>query len=490
MRIAVLADIGQPVYHVGDEAIGHAATDAIRAREHTPVLLTRDEMHTRRYFGDVETIPTAVFPWPPIERERRLAEVRQALGTADPVRSLRNIGFGELVDGLLGCDAVHIAGGGNLNSTYGWLLSERVAVALIADGLGKPLSLSGQTIGPALTVQDAGDLRAAFTPARAVGLRDAGSVGRAREFLAGSRTVDVVTHVLDDATFLDSTALLEEGDIDPAVGSLVVTLSGDALSPFRDESEAVGAWAALLDSVAKTAGLQVTFVPHMATPGAGDGDERVHRLVADAMRVGGVRLLEIGDARSARRAVAGAALVVSSRFHPVVFALAQGVPAVGICATGYAFARVQGVFENWGLSGFTLPVDAILDPSTAAGMVALVGDEGLKAHLIEQLPVRRRFATEWWDHLVAALEGDLRAAPALPRAATREAPAALVAIARRLRLFARRAQGAEQMWVDFDRASTDAAVARAEAEAFHRSRAFRLLTRAADIRRRLIRGRG
>jgi hypothetical protein len=64
----------------------------------------------------------------------------------------------------------------------------------------------------------------------------------------------------------------------------------------------------------------------------------------------------------------------------------------------------------------------------------------------------------------------------MPRAATREAPAALVAIARRLRLFARRARGAEQMWVDLDRASNDAAITRAEGEDFRRTRAYRLVT--------------
>ena len=62
MRVAVMADIGQPVYHVGDEAIGHAVRDELVGRGIEPVMLTRNVRHTQAYFGPVAAAPTVCFP--------------------------------------------------------------------------------------------------------------------------------------------------------------------------------------------------------------------------------------------------------------------------------------------------------------------------------------------------------------------------------------------------------------------------------------------
>ncbi|WAP51751.1 hypothetical protein OL239_18800 [Arthrobacter sp. ATA002] len=51
VRIAVLADLGQDVYHAGDEAMGHAAADELRRRGLQVLLLSRNPEQTQRLFG-------------------------------------------------------------------------------------------------------------------------------------------------------------------------------------------------------------------------------------------------------------------------------------------------------------------------------------------------------------------------------------------------------------------------------------------------------
>ena len=59
MQAALLVDVGQIDYHVGDEAMGHAAVAALRARGiQEPVMLTRDPQHTAARFESVVPVPT------------------------------------------------------------------------------------------------------------------------------------------------------------------------------------------------------------------------------------------------------------------------------------------------------------------------------------------------------------------------------------------------------------------------------------------------
>ncbi len=79
VRVVVLGDIGQPVYHVGDEAMTHAVVDELRARGVSDiVLLSRDPEQSTRIFG-TSSVKTLEFPWPPHRRETYLREIRAIL---------------------------------------------------------------------------------------------------------------------------------------------------------------------------------------------------------------------------------------------------------------------------------------------------------------------------------------------------------------------------------------------------------------------------
>ncbi|MDN5571186.1 MAG: polysaccharide pyruvyl transferase family protein, partial [Propionibacteriaceae bacterium] len=186
MRVAIQGDIGQPVYHVGDEAMVHAAIDKLSRRGvHDPVLFTRDVAHTRHYFGaGVEAVRTLAFPWPPADRERYLNEIKAVMAGEAAALPPHDQVFA-VIETLRGVDALFIAGGGNLNSRYGWLLYERAAMAHIAVALGKQVVIGGQTLGPELSDADRGTLANLLGNASLVGLREDASLRLARALAPG-----------------------------------------------------------------------------------------------------------------------------------------------------------------------------------------------------------------------------------------------------------------------------------------------------------------
>lgn len=395
MRIAVLADLGQEVYHVGDEAIGHAACAELERRGATVVLLTRDVEDTRSHFGPVAAVPTLAFPWPPAQRADYLRRVTaMAAGQEVP-----DAPVSDLLGTLSSCDGLLIAGGGNLTSTYGWLLDERVAVARLADSLGMPVVISGQTLGPVLDEVDAANVASMVQVCRWAGFRDEVSCSRARSLAteAAGRIVDT----LDDATFWWPEAKVPR----PAAGSdgphVVVTLApGTGSLDSQEVAAAVGS--ALGRFLAAREG-RVTFVPHMGTPGATDGDVAFHEAVAAALGRPAT-LRPIADAAEAAALVAGADLVVTSRFHPAVFALSHAVPVLALTATEYDVVRLEGLLNRWGMPGWTLALAGCRTSALSEGLEAVWQDRAaIATHLENRRPELRAAHHDWWDAVVEAL---------------------------------------------------------------------------------------
>ena len=140
-RVLVVGDIGQPVYHVGDEAMTISTAEYLADAGMQVILATRDTEQSRRYLGAqgssaYEYMPFLLFPWAPAEREITLERLEEFLVSGlmpdlpDFCPSAQHIR--DFAEGIQSVDAVVISGGGNLNSRYGWLLYERAAIALVA----------------------------------------------------------------------------------------------------------------------------------------------------------------------------------------------------------------------------------------------------------------------------------------------------------------------------------------------------------------------
>ncbi|WP_053005232.1 polysaccharide pyruvyl transferase family protein [Kocuria sp. SM24M-10] len=468
MRVAVLNDIGQPSYHVGDEAMAHAAVAELQVRGVTDVLLlTRDEEHTRHFFGaGIATARTLEFPWQPAERRRHLQRVlaviagnTAALPPEDPVHAL--------LEQLRDVDALLVAGGGNLNSTYGWLLYERAAIVRIASALGKRVVVSGQTLGPVLSDADTPVLKELLEASALVGLRESRSLALARRLCPDHPALH---GGYDDATFIAEGPVGRPSGDDAEAGArssvqidapgpdggprkiLAVEAEGSEKSgrprivatfapgsgPFEPE-EAAAAYAALLDALVRRTGATVSFLPHMAHPGQGDGDEAFHAQVAGLM-TSGAELQTIDSARRTAELTASADYVVTSRYHPVVFGLTGGATVLPVAVDTYADVRMQGALDNWGFAEQAVPLAALLTPGDNAwdthaavqqwAAEAVERREAVHLALTETVPHVRSQYGQWWDAVVDVLGGGRpnnlpTAVSAPPRGVGAQLPAAL-----------------------------------------------------------------
>lgn len=425
MRVAILNDIGQTNYHVGDEAMGHAAVAAMQARGITDlVLLTRDLDHTQRHFGDIEAIPTLTFPWTPHQREKRLAQIEGVLAGETDLLPEDDPLF-TLIESLRTVDAVLIAGGGNMNSAFGWLLYERAAVAKVAASLNKPVVISGQTLGPSLSPADREVLRGTLEGATLVGLRDPESLHLARTLCPEHRGLrscpdDAVgwalsalsapwakhgtdgpgttvplpsvgsasgeptatgsvpavptppataqdpssTGAVDDTGTVETRGTVpSDAAVDPTRPRIVATFA-PGTGAF-EQSEAAEAFAVVLDALVHRTGGTVEFVPHLARFGEGDGDEAFHRKISRRMHNESVHR-EIEPAAASLRRTLTADFVVTSRYHPVVFGLAGGATVLPIAVDDFGEVRMTGACATWGISGQVMPLAALITPRSVA----------------------------------------------------------------------------------------------------------------------------
>lgn len=413
MRILVLSDMGQPVYHVGDEAMGIAAADEMIARGHEVVFLTRSAEHTRTFIGTgVDHIETLLFPWPPAQREARLAELRRFLDgernfTAPEVEA----DFARYVEGVASVDAVLMAGGGNMNSRYGWLLYERVALIFTARHLGKPMVVSGQSVGPVLSDHDAVVLTEALNAASLVGMREPTSQTWCR-----SRGIFSVAGI-DDASFYEPAQRLlpsESGELCLPERYISVTFNG------LDRQQVMDA-AALLNRASDEMGLTPVFVPHMGDPALADGDVALHQSVAAAMQARSV-VLPMVHADTAVRVHRGAELVLTTRYHPAVLALAYGVPALGLLPDAFTDVRLGGALSHYGMEDYALALDLLgsqVAPEAVFDALAELADKRgeLSTALLARGEELRAFEKNWWDAVATVLAGATPNYPVLPACA-------------------------------------------------------------------------
>lgn len=384
MRIAVLADIGQPVYHVGDEAIGLASANALRARDIEPVMLAREPQLLEPVYDGTDRVTTVSVPW----------GVRDRIALFDDVqagRAWNRPDIAELRKVLATCDGLHLAGGGNLNSRYGWLLTERAIVAAVARDLGLRITLGGQTIGPAVHSADRDQLASVTEYCAALGVRDEAS---AAWLTANVPTPHGVRVGVDDATFL------APAETDARATHISVTFSPDLETSIGGEG--LRRLASLLDDASTELELPVWFEPHMQHWGSGDLDGEVHARVAAHM-TREHELLPIGSAAGTAGRMATAAFVVTNRFHPVVFATAESVPVVALGGSHYANARLDGALAHWGLTGLRAPAAAVLDDAYPEYFhTVLAKRDSIRSALAARREVLHRAHEQWWDAVADA----------------------------------------------------------------------------------------
>ena len=433
-RVLVIGDIGQHTYHVGDEAMTIASAAALSEGGAAVTLMTRDVGHSARYIGAAvnheaaqheagapyEYLPFFLFPWAPAERELTLAALecvltqlhadRERPSTSElvalpQVQALPEVlhplaqtveRMVEFADAIAAMDAVVVSGGGNLNSRYGWLLYERAAAVRAAEHAGVPVYVTGQSLGPVLSPEDAQVLERMLRTARSVTVREHSSLAWCRE-----RGIDARLSV-DDAT--DYLAASPARTLHYAEG----VSAGQALDELPEHYVCVTVnectdqqaqqIARLLDNMWREHGYAPVFLSHFGDPqNPESGDIQVHQRIAEQLSPSTpATLLPILHADQSVTVHRGAAFTLTSRYHPAVFSAAAGIPVLALVPDAFTQMRVGGALRQYGLGEFTLPLGMLAGgvPElmvAAALRHAAVASDARRTELLEVLRTERAY---------------------------------------------------------------------------------------------------
>ncbi len=417
MKVLLMGDVGGDAdFHVGDEAMLEAALLELRSRltaDFTVISADPAASATRYGARSIARMGFAALPDRAARDERLDRIVAAARGHAALLDS--DDPAWPVIETVADSDAVVVTGGGNLTSSFVEHVYERAALAALCDVFGTRLIVSSQSLGPVLTSRDAELVGGILASASLVGLREAESLALALDL--GARA-DTVFHTIDDASFLAAGS-------DEVIQRLGLTKGKYAVLSFPDyggveqPAELAAALKQLIRDVKSVTKLTIVLVPHQgALDGVGTShdDAMTARLQGDKIVV--APLLVPAEVATL---TAGAGLSISARYHPAVFAVAAGVPAIGVWLDDYTRRKLTGALENFGAGAYAVPVSAVhtgllrrLVESTWAERA------GIRAALVTASASRRDDASAWWDAVASVASGvqanprSVLAIPAIP----------------------------------------------------------------------------
>ena len=390
----LIGDIGDDVYHVGDEAMFETALAEITSRCDARITAIASNPATVIDRYGVKAVPHLGFDRRvgsayDTNRERRMQEILDGTANDPAAVSWRSA--------IAATDGVLVCGGGNLSTSWPHLLYERLALLALAAQAGVPTVLVGQTIGPSLTGRPAARLADALPAAAFVGVRDIPTARLVRQLSSATR----VLHQEDDAAQLPSA---------PLPSGLPKQYVAFAVHGNAADDHLVERYVDFVGHLHATSGLPVVLVPHtgmLVGPDAPGSDADLMATMSKHHPEAEWLLpLPVHHSTTSAAVLRGAAAVVSARFHPIVFALSSGVPCMGLTSDHYTDIKLAGALAHHGLADWRLPMQSLGTGATEALFDELWRrrDE-IRAHAALCESERRATHTARWDLVVRCLEG-------------------------------------------------------------------------------------
>lgn len=392
MQLVAIGDVGvvDRMIHIGDEAMFQEFVDRAWQRGVDGITaLSSNPPETATRYGIDALAGIGYRGLDDADSETRMSRVlaaaagdRSGLDADDPALAV--------IDRIRASDGVVVTGGGNMSSVWPSHIFERATIGGIAAAAGVPLVVSGQTLGPALEGRHAELVSGLLRSARLVSVRERPSRQLARDLGIGDVRLNA-----DDATFLGWD---DQPEREPYCLVSLSVYVGDA-----DRAETIGGFARLLDKVAARTGWAIRFLAHFASldPAETRGDSVLHERVRSAMRHPDSRVVPTTDSLDAARLARRASLVVTSRYHPAVFAMSSLTPTIAVPVDGYTGVKLAGVLDNFGMPGL-LPVADLL-----AGGGAEVLERVWSGPRVDPSSQGLRSAAwsdsvAWWDRVMKA----------------------------------------------------------------------------------------
>lgn len=389
MHLVAIGDIGvvDGMMHIGDEAMFEQFLNQARARGVSEVVaISANPAETTARYG-VTSVGRLGLTGTAVQMIARGELILAGeLEPDDPALAT--------IDAIESASRVVVTGAGNLASTWPVHIIERWVISQLAERAGIPFAITGQTLGPDLSATDAFLLSELLESAELVGVREGASFR-----LADTLGVEPerLHQTVDDASFLGvEAASIPASPAQPPY--CLVSLSTHVGA--TDRGEFLAGVAALLDSVASL-GLEVRFLAHFG-PLSGEphrGDVVMHQAVASLM-TSPSRVEPTGTALEAATLARRASLVVSSRYHPAVFAAAAGVPTLGIAVDDYTTVKLRGALGAFGQHGVITGDELVAGAAPDAAAEVWAARDTIRSSVAAQLPARLRESALWWDRVL------------------------------------------------------------------------------------------
>ena len=321
--LVILADVGAEPFHVGDEAMLVANLEGLRRLD-------------------------------PEVRVTVIGRKEIALGER------------EIAAILAGAGGLFLSGGGNLSSTWPDLVRQRVLWMREARRRRIPIVTGGQTIGPDLTSTGRAALAETLAGIELLGARERPSAALALEL---GVPAERLCYQPDDEFFLAGHPPARRRDI-PELDEPFLAITLDLSFGLPGSLAALSRIAAQLARIATESGLELVFVPHVGPLGGlGDEDAVVGASLRRLLRAEGARckLLPVMTPAATAWVTQQAGMVVSSRYHPLVFGTAGAVPCLGLYRDAYTRIKVQGALAHVGMETWCVSAAAAAQGSLLAG---------------------------------------------------------------------------------------------------------------------------
>jgi len=121
------------------------------------------------------------------------------------------------------------------------------------------------------------------------------------------------------------------------------------------------------------------------------------------MTTTGAETVDEGDSVAAARLARGASLVISSRYHPAVFAVSGGVPTIGIPVDDYTTTKLTGALGNFGQNALVSAERLVAGVAPAVASAVWDDREGIRERGLLLAGSARVASAAWWDRVAAAL---------------------------------------------------------------------------------------
>ncbi len=328
MKILLIADIGgapkgyphinfpKSFFHVGDEAIFKAAYEWYKKNE------SDCEISFLTWKRTYNSIRGRAFPhlvWPTKRILNRLyfftLSAKLLLFVATGV-SLFSQSEERLIQVVRSHDRIHFIGGGNINSLYpAWLyyVNFLLFASLVC---GKDIVLTSQSIGPFKPV-DSVVTHLLMKSARIIGVRE----DKNTQFRP---MLDIAYSELKKPT------QRKKRNNKPVVGLSLHPLANNGL----EDISIFGI--RLIRTLSVKCDCTFIFIPHLLG-GKNYGDRalfaRIHKAVGNQIKL--AHIDHADPVSSVQKATAGTDLLISTRYHGLVFALSQNVPVVSVISDSY-----------------------------------------------------------------------------------------------------------------------------------------------------------